>query len=139
MIDFQLHTHKQRTLAVKDGRRLVVITSDGLTADFVVTGLTVRLVGIVMVVGIVNMQKRAAGCTENVVVLITVPAEGIDMIAFRLSSPEPVKTAVAECSVLFQTVLTHDSVVKLMCICFTEHSSAEMAYAGVGHRLFLLM
>ena len=115
-----------------------MVVVDGFSRLLVITVIAVRFVGVIGVVGIVNVKKSSAVCTENVIVLVTVTAEGVNVVSFHFSPPDPVKTAITECGVLFETVLAHDSFVKFVYICFTEHSSAEVAYIGLGHRLFLL-
>ena len=108
-IDFQFHAEISGTIAEKDGGRFVKIILDGVdvlrAAHMPVTVRAIRSVSVVILIGgIIHVQKRSAEGAMDVIALIAAFTQGHCIIAGIVVLPDTFAAVSADEGFFFQTL-----------------------------------
>ena len=114
-----------------------MVIMDAFDGLLVVALLTVGFVVVVIVVHVIVVDQCAAAGAEDVIVFVAVTAEGVDVVAFNVCTPDTVKAAVAKGGVLVEAVFAQDLAVELLGGFCGKSCFAELAGVGFAHGLFL--
>jgi hypothetical protein len=137
-VDFQFHSHKQRTRTVEDRFRFVVIVVDVFLAEFVVAVIAVGVIAIVKIMCVVVVDEKSAVGTVAVIVFVAVVAERQHTVSFRFRTPDTIKTAVADGGKFLEAIVTHEVVIKFVHGVLGEFCSAVEAGELFRHGFVLL-
>jgi hypothetical protein len=110
-----------------------VVIVDVFARIFVIAILAVGFVGIVGIVGIVVVNEASAVRAGDVVVFVTVAAQGQTAVSVGFAAPDAVETAVAESGEFVEAFFAHNAVLENTSLFRGKFCSAMEAYVGGKH------
>jgi hypothetical protein len=105
-------------------------------AEFGIARTAIRQIVVLVVVGVIVVDKPTAILAGCVVVFVATVAKRNELVAFRVIVPYSVGTAITDRGVLFQTVIAKYLLVKIVVLSLRDACTADGTNDFLAHKNF---